>query len=142
MVFFVLAGLITIAWYLKGGALQIVGDLTPAEGAPPSLPKITISEKAKKHLFFLLGIIVLLVAWGFYLKIYGLLYSTQGPAFGASYTDVHFKVWAYRFLIILSLGLAVILFIDIFKSRKKFLLLSGGIWLGAVSYTHLTLPTN
>jgi hypothetical protein len=141
MVFFVLAGLITIAWYLKGGALQIAGDLSPAEGAPPSLPKITISEKAKKHLIFLLGIIVLLVAWGFYLKIYGLLYSTQGPAFGASYTDVHFKVWAYRILIILSLGLAVILFIDVFKSRKKLILLSGGIWLGAVLLFGTGLPT-
>ena len=141
MVFFVLAGLITIAWYLKGGALQIIGDLSPAEGAPPSLPKITISEKAKKHLIFLLGIIVLLVAWGFYLKIYGLLYSTQGPAFGASYTDVHFKVWAYRILIILSLGLAVILFIDVFKSRKKLILLSGGIWLGAVLLFGTGLPT-
>jgi uncharacterized membrane protein (UPF0182 family) len=141
MVFVVLAGLITIAWYLKGGALQIVGDLSPAEGAPPSLPKITISEKAKKHLFFLLGIIVLLVAWGFYLKIYGLLYSTQGPAFGASYTDVYFKVWAYRFLIILSLGLAVILFIDVFRSRKKLILLSGGIWLGAVLLLGTGLPT-
>ncbi|MFH1935609.1 MAG: UPF0182 family protein, partial [Pseudomonadota bacterium] len=141
MVFFVLAGLITIAWYLKGGALQIIGDLTPAEGAPPSLPKITISEKAKKHLVFLLGIIVLLVAWGFYLKIYGLLYSTQGPAFGASYTDVHFKVWAYRFLIVLSLGLAVILFIDVFRSRKKLILLSGGIWLGAVLLLGTGLPT-
>ncbi len=141
MVFVVLAGLITIAWYLKGGALQIVGDLSPAEGAPPSLPKITISEKAKKHLIFLLGIIVLLVAWGFYLKIYGLLYSTQGPAFGASYTDVHFKVWAYWALIILTLGLAVILFIDVFKSRKKLILLSGGIWLGVVLLFGTGLPT-
>ena len=141
MVFFVFAGLITIAWYLKGGALQIAGDLTPAEGAPPSLPKITISEKAKKHLIYILGIIVLIVAWGFYLKIYGLLYSTQGPAFGASYTDVHFKVWAYRILIILSLGLAVILFIDVLRSRKKLIWLSGGIWLGAVLLLGTGLPT-
>jgi uncharacterized membrane protein (UPF0182 family) len=141
MVFFVFAGLITIAWYLKGGALQIAGDLTPTEGAPPSLPKITISEKAKKHLIFILGIIVLILAWRFYLKIYGLLYSTQGPAFGASYTDVHFKVWAYRFLIILSLGLAVILFVDVFRSRKKLIWLSGGIWLGAVLLFGTGLPT-
>jgi uncharacterized membrane protein (UPF0182 family) len=141
MVFFVFAGLITIAWYLKGGALQIAGDLTPAEGAPPALPKITISEKAKKHLIFILGIIVLILAWRFYLKIYGLLYSTQGPAFGASYTDVHFKVWAYRVLIILSLGLAVILFMDVFRSRKKLIWLSGGIWLGAVLLFGTGLPT-
>jgi uncharacterized membrane protein (UPF0182 family) len=34
---------------------------------------------------------VLLAAWGYHLKAYGLLYSTQGPAFGASYTDVNIK---------------------------------------------------
>jgi uncharacterized membrane protein (UPF0182 family) len=140
MVFFVLAGLITTAWYLKGGALQIVGEFVQAEGAPPSLPKITISQKAKKHLIFILGIIVLLVAWGFHLKIYGLLYSTQGPAFGASYTDVHFKVLAYRILIILTLGLAAVLFFDVFRSRKKLIWFSGGIWLGAVLLFGTGLP--
>ena len=141
MVFFVFAGLITIAWYLKGGALQIVGDLTPVEGAPPSLPKITVSEKAKKHLTFIIGIILILVAWGFHLKIYGLLYSTQGPAFGASYTDVHFKVWAYWALIILTLGLAIVLFLNVFRSRKKLIWLSGGIWLAAVLLFGTGLPT-
>jgi uncharacterized membrane protein (UPF0182 family) len=140
IVFFVLAGLITTAWYLKGGALQIVGEVVQAEGAPPSLPKITISQKAKKHLIFILGIIVLLVAWGFHLKIYGLLYSTQGPAFGASYTDVHFKVLAYRILIILTLGLAAVLFFDVFRSRKKLIWFSGGIWLGAVLLFGTGLP--
>jgi uncharacterized membrane protein (UPF0182 family) len=140
MVFFVLAGLITTAWYLKGGALQIVGEFVQAEGSPPSLPKITISQKAKKHLIFILGIIVLLVAWGFHLKIYGLLYSTQGPAFGASYTDVHFKVLAYRILIILTLGLAAVLFFDVFRSRKKLIWFSGGIWLGAVLLFGTGLP--
>jgi uncharacterized membrane protein (UPF0182 family) len=140
MVFFILAGLITTAWYLKGGALQIVGEFVQAEGAPPSLPKITISQKAKKHLIFILGIIVLLVAWGFHLKIYGLLYSTQGPAFGASYTDIHFKVLAYRILIILTLGLAAVLFFDVFRSRKKLIWFSGGIWLGAVLFFGTGLP--
>lgn len=140
MIIFVFAGLVTTTWYLKGGALQVVGELVQIEGVPPSLPKITISEKAKKHLIFILGIILLLAAWGFYLKIYGLLYSTQGPAFGASYTDVNFKLWAYRILIILTLGLAVVVFLDVFRSRKKLLLLSGGIWLGAVLLLGSGLP--
>ncbi len=140
MVFLVLAGLITTGWYLKGGALQIVGEFAQAEGAPPSLPKITMSQKAKKHLIFILGTIVLLVAWGFHLKIYGLLYSTQGPAFGASYTDVHFKVVAYRILTILTLGLAAVLFFDVFRSRKKLIWFSGGLWLGAVLLFGTALP--
>jgi len=73
-----------MGWYLKNGALQIEGEFLQAEGAPTALPKITVAPKVKKHLIFFGGIIVLLLAWGYYPKIYGLLYSTPGPAFGAS----------------------------------------------------------
>jgi len=63
-----------------------------------------------RHLAFLAGIMVLLLAWGYQLKIYSLMYSTQGPAFGASYTDVHVKVWAFRALIVISIAFAGLLF--------------------------------
>ncbi|NNG08311.1 MAG: COG1615 family transporter, partial [Desulfobacteraceae bacterium] len=86
IILFVLAGLVTVGWYLKNGAVQVEGDFGQAEGPPTAFPKITISAKARKHLIFLGGIIVLLLAWGYHLKAYGVLYSTQGPAFGASYT--------------------------------------------------------
>ncbi len=137
---FVLAGLVTIGWYLKNGGLQIEGEFSQAEGVPTSLPKITIAPKVKKHLIFLGGIIVLLLAWGYHLKIYGLLYSTQGPAFGASFTDVHIKVLAYKFLIIVSLGFAFVLFLNAFKFRTKLIWLSGVIWIGAVLVFATMLP--
>ena len=92
LILFVLAGGLTIIWYLKNGALQVIGEIVQVEGKPPSLPKIQVAPTVKKHLIFLGGIIVLLLAWGYQLKIYGLLYSTLGPAFGASYTDVHIKI--------------------------------------------------
>ncbi|MBW2251959.1 MAG: UPF0182 family protein [Deltaproteobacteria bacterium] len=134
------AGLITIGWYLKKGAVQIEGEFSQAEGVPASVPKITIAPKVKKHLVFLAGIIVLLMAWGYYLKIYGLLYSTQGPAFGASYTDVHIKVLAHKVLIIVSLGFASVLFLSAFRFKMKLILLSGGIWIGAVLVFATLLP--
>ncbi len=140
LVLFVLAALVTMGWYLKNGALQIEGEFSQVEGVPTSLPKITIAPKAKKHVVFLGGIIVLLLAWGYYLKMYGLLYSTQGPAFGASYTDVHIKVLAYKALMIVSLGFALVLFLNAFKLRMKLILLSGGIWIGAVLVFATLLP--
>ena len=140
LVLFVSAGLVTMGWYLKNGALQVEGEFGQVQGPPTSLPKISIAPNAKKHLIFLGGIIVLLVAWGYHLKVYGLLYSTQGPAFGASYTDVHIKVLAYRVLIIMSLGFALVLFYNAFTFRKKFILLSGGIWIGAVVVFATLLP--
>jgi uncharacterized membrane protein (UPF0182 family) len=132
MVFLVFAGLVSTAWYLRYGALQIIGEFSPGEGAPPTLPKITVSDEAKRHLIFLAGTLVILVAWGYYLKIYGILYSTQGPAFGASFTDVHVKIWAYRLLILISLGLALVFFMNAFRFRSRFLWASAGIWLAAV----------
>ena len=141
IILLVLAGLVTVGWYLKNGALQVEGDFGQAEGPPTSFPKITIAAKARKHLIFLGGIIVLLLAWGYHLKVYGLLYSTQGPAFGASYTDLHIKILAYRLLILVSLGFALVLFYNAFKFKTKLIWLSGGIWIGAVIVFTILLPT-
>ena len=132
LVLFVLAGLVTMGWYLKNGALQIEGEFSQEQGTAPSFPKITVSPKVRNHLIFLGGIIVILLAWGYQLKIYNLLYSTQGPAFGASYTDVHIKALAYRALIIVCLVFALLLFYNAFKFRLKLLWLSSAIWLGMV----------
>ncbi len=141
LILFILVGLLTMGWYLKEGALQVIGDFTPTENRPISVPKITISLKAKKHLIFLGGIIVLLLAWGYHLKIYKLLYSTQGPAFGASYTDVHIKFWAFWVLILFSLGLAAVFFYNAVKPKAKVILIGAGIWLGAVVIFNSLLPT-
>ena len=127
IVFLILGGVLALGWYLKKGGLEVIGDFTPGTGAPPSFPRVTFGPQAKKHLIFLGGIIVLLLAWGFHLRIYRLLYSTQGPAFGASYSDVHIKIWAYRILILFSVGLAVVLFMNAFKPRTRLVLVSGDL---------------
>jgi len=140
LVLFILAALVTMVWYVKHGALQIEGDFGQTGAAPTSMPTITITPRAKNHFIFLAGIILLLLAWGYHLKIYGLLYSTQGPAFGASYTDVHIRVLANWILIFFSLGFAVVLFLNAFKFRKKLIWVSGGIWIAAVLVFSNLLP--
>jgi len=140
LVLVILAAIATVIWYLKNGALQIEGEFSQTEGAPPSFPKITIDPIVKKHLVFLGGVVVLLLAWAFYLKKFGVLYSVQGPAFGASYTDVHIKIMAYTVLIILSLGFALVLFLNAFNFRLKMLGLSAAVWIGAVLILTTLLP--
>ncbi len=132
LILFIVAALATMGWYLKNGALKVEGDFNRAEGAPPSLPKITLAEIVKKHLIFLGGIVVLLLTWAYRLKMFGLLYSSQGPAFGASYTDVHIKILIYKVIILVSIGFAVVLFINAFKIRAKLIWISAGIWIGVV----------
>ena len=140
LLLFVFAAGLTIVWYLKNGSIQIVGEMIPEEGKPPAMPKIVMAPGVRKHLVFLGGIVVLLFAWGYYLKIYGLLYSTQGPAFGASYTDVHLKIWAFRFLIFVSFAFACLLFFNAFKPGNKPILVGGGVWVGCILVLSMVLP--
>ena len=140
LLLFVFAAGLTIVWYLKNGSLQIVGEIVPEEGKQPGLPKVVLAPGVRKHLLLLGGIVVALFAWGYYLKIYGLLYSAQGPAFGASYTDIHVKIWAFRFLILVSSAFAVLLFINAFRPGNRWLLIGGGVWVGSILLFSMLLP--
>jgi len=131
---------VTAWWYLKDSALKLIDEFTQAEGKPVSLSKIDLAATAQKHMLFLGGIIVLLLAWGYYLKVFGLLYSTEGAAFGAGYTDVQVRILSYRILALVSLGWAAIFFYSIFKSNLKLILVSGGIWFAAVLVFWNLLP--
>jgi len=125
-----LSGLLTLVWYIKNGMLQIipVGQPLGGENIQPGMPKINIQPGVMKLLIFLGGIVVLLLAWGFYLKMFELLYSTASAAFGAGYTDVHIKRLAYMALIPVSVAFAVVLFANVFRTRARLIWISGGIW--------------
>jgi uncharacterized membrane protein (UPF0182 family) len=141
LILFLFAGGLVIVWYLRDGAMQIIDAYTQEEGKAVSLPKITISKNAKKHLIFLGGIIALLLSWGYYLKIYNLIYSTQGPAFGASFTDIHVKIVCYKISIFLSMALSLILFLNVFMTgSKKILWISIGAWLGSIFVLSTIIP--
>jgi len=140
MVLTFLAGLITAGWYLKNGALQIEIDMSPVDAVPTSLPKMSITPEARQHLIFLAGVVVVLMAWGYHLKMYQLLYSTQGPAFGASFTDVHIKALGYKIMRFVGLGFAAALFYSAFRFRLKTIWVAGAIWLGTSVVLLLLLP--
>jgi uncharacterized membrane protein (UPF0182 family) len=132
LILFAIAAMATMGWYLKNGALKIEGDFDRAQGVPPAMPNITLAKNVKKHLIFLGGFVVLLMAWAFRLKMFGLLYSAQGAAFGAGYTDVHIKILAYKIIILVSMGYAVFLFINAFRPRTKLIWIGAGIWIGVI----------
>jgi uncharacterized membrane protein (UPF0182 family) len=83
---------------------------------------------------------VLLVAWGYHLKVYGLLYSTQGPAFGASYTDIHVRIPVFRVLMAISVLWSLFLIYNAFRPKMKWLLISGGVWVVAILVLANGLP--
>jgi uncharacterized membrane protein (UPF0182 family) len=89
-----------IAHYLTGGIrLQ-----TPGEKVTPQV---------KAHLSVLLGLIVLVKAWGYYLGRFTLLTSPRGVVTGASYTDVHAQLPALTALVFIAIACTILFLVNI-----------------------------
>jgi uncharacterized membrane protein (UPF0182 family) len=92
-----------IAYYLWGG-------IRPQ--APGGLGE-KVTPQVKAHLSVLLGVILLVKAWGYYLGTFDLLTSPRGTVVGASYTDVNAQLPALRILIFIAIACAVLFFVNI-----------------------------
>lgn len=83
---------------------------------------------AKSHVAVLLASIFALKAWGYQMGAYGILYSTQGAVFGASYTDLHARLLSYKFLMIVAIIVAIMILINIFIKKINWIFYSIAAW--------------
>jgi uncharacterized membrane protein (UPF0182 family) len=80
-------------------------------GIRPQAESNRIAAPTQTHLSILLGLIVALKAWGYWLNKYELVYSTRGVvATGASYTDVKVQLPAFEMLFWVALICALLFF--------------------------------
>ena len=87
-----------------------------------------VAPEVRAHLSVLLGLIVLLKAWGYRLDQFNLLFSSRGPQVtGASYTDTHAQLPALKLLMIIAIIISVLFFVN--ARFKNWLLPLGGIGL-------------
>jgi uncharacterized membrane protein (UPF0182 family) len=108
----------TVVHYLFGGVrLQTVGE--------------KVSPAARAHLSVLVGLIVLLKAFGYYLDRYGLVFSDRGFVDGAGYTDVNAVLPAKNILIGIAIICALLFFANIVV--RNILLPAGALGLLVVS---------
>jgi uncharacterized membrane protein (UPF0182 family) len=92
--------LVAIAHYLWGGIrLQATSE--------------RVTPQVKAHLSVLLGLIMLVKAWGYWLGRYDLLFSKRGVVEGASYTDIHAQKPALTALLIIAIICAIVFFVNI-----------------------------
>lgn len=89
-----------------------------------------ILSAAWRQLSVLGGIFFLLLAFGFYLRKFDLLYSTRGIAFGAGYTDIYVSLPFYYVYIAISI-ITAISFIVSYKGKKLKLAVFGPLLLVA-----------
>lgn len=77
-----------------------------------------------------LGIIATLI-WRTVLAMWNLLYSERGVVFGASYTDVHAQIGAYKAYIAVLVIVAALILVSTLRRRPKLALWTGIGWFGA-----------
>jgi uncharacterized membrane protein (UPF0182 family) len=78
--------------YITSGGLEIAEN------------RIRFRERPLRHLAINVALLFLVLAWGYRLDIFDLVYSSRGVVFGASYTDVHAQLLGYRVLVALALA--------------------------------------
>ncbi|SDG93992.1 hypothetical protein SAMN05421505_109189 [Sinosporangium album] len=79
-------------------------------------PGVHASRAARVHLSVLLGVFVLLKAVAYWVDRFGLVFSTRGKVFGASYTDINAVLPAKTILAIIALICALLFFAGIVRS--------------------------
>ncbi|WP_141706153.1 UPF0182 family protein [Caloranaerobacter ferrireducens] len=68
----------------------------------------------------LIGLVIFIViGLNFLLKSYGILYSTRGKVYGASFTDVHISLWIYRIMAFISVISAIGFFIGVIRKKVR-----------------------
>lgn len=115
LVFF--ATLILIILYMAKGLIS----LDKIRHAPKLL-----SSAAVKHISINLGIWFLLLAWGYFLQRYQLLFNQNGVVVGAGYTDIHVTLPVLWVMVVLTILLGLLSFYQFFRMRFRWLI-GGGI---------------
>jgi len=130
---------LTLLLYFLKGAMTVSGH------------GLWIDRAAKTHVCLLAALIFLALAFGTYLDLPKLLYSTRGPTAGASYTDVTAVLPALKVLMTTALISALLFVGSIFQRRNVLaygaislylLVLIVGVWLYPASVQKFSVAPN
>jgi uncharacterized membrane protein (UPF0182 family) len=92
---------------------------------------VIASGIAKRHLSLLAAALLLVLAFGAWLRIPQLLAGQSGVVFGASYVDVHARMPAYRLLAVAAVIGAALAVYQAFAPRLRAILWAGAIYVVA-----------
>lgn len=118
-------------WYLFMVVLTLIVVLISyyLDNAISSAGKgFRVPQPVRRHLLSLTGFFVVGISAIYFLKLYNILYSSHGAAYGPSYMDVHAQIPAYWIVFFLSVLIALLLFISPVFRKKKIILYFAGLW--------------
>ena len=96
--------------------------------------------RIKAHISLLLVAIAFLVAVGFWLDRYELLYSPEGVVFGGGYTDVHARLHSYWIMGIATLALMGVFTLSLWRSGVALPVYSIGVYIVLYVLVGLVYP--
>jgi len=103
------------------------GEVRPERGW-----KYFLTGEVKTHLCLLLAAIAITIAAGFWLDRFSLLYSDTGVVFGAGYTDVHARLQAYWLMGFVTLAVAVLFMLAIWRAGFSLPVFGMALYLGVL----------
>ncbi|MEW6682841.1 MAG: UPF0182 family protein [Nitrospirota bacterium] len=74
--------------------------------------RFSITPAARRHLLWVAAAAALVVAWGYRLDQYQLLYGRRGVIFGAGYADIHARLPALYVMVVVAVAAAAVLIIS------------------------------
>lgn len=74
--------------------------------------RFSITPAARRHLLWVAAAAALVVAWGYRLDQYQLLYGRRGVVFGAGYADIHARLPALYVMVVVAVAAAAVLVIS------------------------------
>jgi len=90
--------------------------------------KYLLTGAVKTHLCVILSAIAFISALGYWLARYDLLYCASGAVFGAGYTDVNARLAAYNLMAIVTLVVAVLFMVSLWRTGFSLPLASLGLY--------------
>lgn len=106
---------------IVGGVYFVRGGIVLSERGA------AVDEKVRRHLAVLVGVFACVIAAGFYLDSFRLLYANNGAFYGAGYVDVNSRLLTYRILTFLTPLAGVMLAVGIWKGAWRMALLPPAI---------------
>jgi uncharacterized membrane protein (UPF0182 family) len=102
--------------------------------------KFNYARPVMAHLGGLFIIILGFFAWGYWLGIWDLVYSSRGVVFGASYADMHSKLPAQWILMAVVILFIILVLISIYRRRLRLILYGIGAWIVAAILVGTVYP--
>ncbi|MEM9483652.1 MAG: UPF0182 family protein [Cyanobacteria bacterium P01_F01_bin.116] len=96
---------------LAASIYGLKGEIRPERGW-----KYFLTGEVKTHLCVLLAGLAVVLALGFWLARYELLYSSTGVVFGAGYTDVNARMQAYGFMGFITIAVGILFVASLWRS--------------------------